>query len=65
MTKPLTPQQQLTLDRARGLPPGDASLVRGHAYRTATSLERLGYGTLTYQGPSLGWFLPFSGSANR
>jgi hypothetical protein len=31
-------------------------LVSGPRYRTAASLERLGVGTLRYQGPSLGWF---------
>ncbi len=30
-------------------------LVSGNEYKTALALERRGYGTVRYQGPSMGW----------
>lgn len=60
----LSPQQQKLLDRSRPhvvVHPDfsisvHGTLVSGHEYRTALSLERRGLGTLKHQGPSMGWF---------
>lgn len=66
-THKLSAPQERLLRQAQSIKPithNDGSvtkpslLVSGHEYRTAESLERLGYGTLRYQGPSMGWFAP-------
>lgn len=60
----LTPAQKKMIVQALGFAKdhpemsSHGNLVSGHQYRTALALENKRLGSVRYQGPSLGWFVP-------